>query len=218
MVETAPAPAPKRPSSARVTITPKPQATAAPGALPVHLFEDAKAWETWLEENHTEETTGVFLKISKKSAAVASVTYDEAVDTALCFGWIDGQRKGLDETHFLQRFTPRRKASIWSKRNVEKVAVLVAAGRMRAAGQTEVDAAKADGRWDRAYGGSSTMTVPDDFQEALNKNKKAKAFFESLGKTKKYSFLWRVETAKREETRKKRIGEFVQLLAKGKTL
>ena len=158
------------------------------------------------------------LKISKKGCAVASVTYDEAVDTALCFGWIDGQRKSHDESHFLQRFTPRRKTSIWSKRNVDKVAALVAAGRMRPAGQSEVDAAKADGRWEKAYAGSRTIEVPKDFEAALNRNKKAKNFFETLGKTKRFSFLWRIETAKRAETRKRRIDEFVSLLAQQKTL
>ncbi|KAK1756350.1 bacteriocin-protection, YdeI or OmpD-associated-domain-containing protein [Echria macrotheca] len=190
----------------------------APPSLPVHLFEDATAWETWLEENHTSETTGVLLKISKKGCAVASVTYDEAVDTALCFGWIDGQRKALDETHFLQRFTPRRKTSIWSKRNIEKISALEAAGRMRPAGVAEVEAAKADGRWARAYASSSTIVVPDDFQAALDRNKRARDFFATLGKSKRYPFLWRIETAKREETRKKRIGEFVKLLAQQKTL
>ncbi|KAK5659652.1 hypothetical protein OQA88_860 [Cercophora sp. LCS_1] len=214
---TAPAAPAKKPAK-QSPPAPSASASTAPSALPIHLFEDVNAWEAWLEENHTEEITGLFLKISKKSAAVASVTYDEAVDTALCFGWIDGQRKGLDDTHFLQRFTPRRKASIWSKRNVDKVAVLVSSGRMRAAGQAEVDAAKADGRWEKAYGGSSTMVIPEDFQSAVNRNKKAKTFFESLGKTKQYAFVWRIETAKREETRKKRIAEFVQLLAEGETL
>ncbi|KAK0639522.1 bacteriocin-protection, YdeI or OmpD-associated-domain-containing protein [Cercophora newfieldiana] len=193
--------------------SPKPTAS-----LPIHLFEDIQSWETWLETNHTTETTGVLLKISKKSCSVPSVTYDEAVDTALCFGWIDGQRKSHDENHFLQRFTPRRKASIWSKRNVDKVAVLVESGRMRPAGQTEVDAAKADGRWEKAYAGSRTIAVPEDFEVALSRNKKAKNFFETLGKTKRFSFLWRIETAKRAETRKKRIDEFVALLAQQKTL
>jgi len=193
-------------------------ARAAPSSLPIHLFEDAQRWESWLEANHATEITGVLLKIAKKGCAVPSVSYDEAVDTALCYGWIDGQRKAHDETHFLQRFTPRRKASVWSKRNVEKVAALVAAGRMRPAGQAEVDAAKADGRWEKAYAGSSSIEVPDDFQAALDRNKRAKKFFESLGRTKRFSFLWRVGTAKRAETRRKRIDEYVTLLAQQKTL
>ncbi|KAK0622517.1 bacteriocin-protection, YdeI or OmpD-associated-domain-containing protein [Immersiella caudata] len=202
----------------RAAAAPVASPTPPTSALPIHFFKDMQAWESWLEINHRTETIGVFLKISKKGCAVPSVTYDEAVDTALCFGWIDGQRKTHDDSHFIQRFTPRRKASIWSKRNVDKVAALTAAGRMRPAGQNEVDAAKADGRWEKAYAGSSTVVVPADFQVALDRNKKAKTFFESLGKTKRWPFLWRIETAKRAETRKKRIEEFVALLAQGKAL
>ncbi|KAK4112859.1 hypothetical protein N656DRAFT_798044 [Canariomyces notabilis] len=164
--------------------------SAIPGALPIQLFENANAWETWLESN-CGQSTGLWLKISKKGSGIASVTYDEA-------------------------FTPRRKKSMWSMRNVDKVAKLIAAGRMRDAGQLEVDAAKADGRWEKAYSSSSVMQVPADFQAALNRNKKAKAFFERLNKTKRYSFLWRIETAKRDETRQKRIEQFVQLLIEGK--
>ncbi|KAL2259001.1 hypothetical protein VTK26DRAFT_7460 [Humicola hyalothermophila] len=198
----------------------KAKPTAAPVAaetLPTQLFESAAAWERWLEANHAD-ATGIWLKISKQGSGIASVTYDEALDAALCFGWIDGQRKSHDDKHFLQRFTPRRKNSLWSKRNVNRVAALIAAGRMRQAGQAKVDAAKADGRWDKAYASSSVLQVPADFQTALNRNKRAKTFFEGLGKTKRYSFLWRIETAKREETRKKRIEQFVGLLAQGKTL
>jgi uncharacterized protein YdeI (YjbR/CyaY-like superfamily) len=190
---------------------------AAATTQPIQLFADVAAWETWLESNHTDPT-GLWLKISKKGSSVASVTYEEALDTALCFGWIDGQKKGLDADHFIQRFTPRRKRSMWSKRNVAKVAVLIEAGRMRQAGQAEIDAAKADGRWEKAYSSPSVMEVPDDFQAALDRNKKAKAFFEGLGKTKRYAFLWRIATAKREETRQKKIGQFMELLAEGKTL
>ncbi|KAK4108114.1 hypothetical protein N656DRAFT_792818 [Canariomyces notabilis] len=195
-------------------------ATVSPaisGSLPIQLFENANAWETWLEAN-CAQSTGLWLKISKKGSGIASVTYDEAVDTALCFGWIDGQRKSLDAEHFIQKFTPRRKKSMWSKRNVDKVAELIAAGRMRDAGQLEIEAAKADGRWEKAYSSSSVMQVPADFRAALDRNKKAKAFFEGLNKTKRYSFLWRIETAKRDETRQKRIEQFVQLLSEGKSL
>ncbi|KAK4099001.1 hypothetical protein N658DRAFT_202819 [Parathielavia hyrcaniae] len=189
-------------------------AAAAPAT---HLFENAAAWETWLETNPAD-TTGLWLKISKKGSGVVSVTYEEALDVALCFGWIDGQRKSHDERHFIQRFTPRRKNSMWSKRNVDKVAVLIAAGRMRPTGQAEIDAAKADGRWEKAYSLSSMMEVPDDFQAALDRNKKARTFFESLGKTKRYSFLWRIAAAKREETRRRNIDKFVGILAERKTL
>lgn len=147
-----------------------------------------------------------------------SVTYDEAVDTALCFGWIDGQRKGLDAQHFLQRFTPRRKNSLWSKRNVGKVEMLVASGRMREPGQLEIDTAKADGRWEKAYSSSSVMEVPADLEAALDQNQRAKTFFESLNRTKRHLLLWKIETTKRAETRRKKIEEFVKLLAEGKTL
>lgn len=177
------------------------------------------AWESWLGTNHLSWTTGIWLKISKKGSAIASVTYDEAVDTALCFGWIDGQRKGHDDgLHFLQRFTPRRKKSIWSKRNVDKVAVLVEAGRMRRAGQDEVDAAKADGRWERAYAGSATIAVPEDLEKALAGEVRARAFFDGLSRSKRYSFLWGIETAKKAEIRRKRIEEAVKLLKAQKTL
>ncbi|KAK4034446.1 hypothetical protein C8A01DRAFT_49158 [Parachaetomium inaequale] len=196
------------------TPTPVPAAAAT---QPIRLFADVAAWETWLESNHADPT-GLWLKISKKGSSVASVTYEEALDTALCFGWIDGQKKGHDADHFIQRFTPRRKRSMWSKRNVAKVAVLIEAGRMRQAGQAEIDAAKADGRWEKAYSSPSVMEVPDDFQAALDRNKKAKTFFEGLGKTKRYAFLWRIATTKREETRQKKIGQFVGLLAEGKAL
>ncbi|KAK3899898.1 hypothetical protein C8A05DRAFT_46152 [Staphylotrichum tortipilum] len=189
----------------------------SPTTAPIQLFEDAAAWETWLETNHTDQL-GMWLKISKKGTGIASVTYDEALDAALCFGWIDGQKKTHDAEHFLQRFTPRRKKSLWSQRNVAKVAVLVEAGRMRPAGQAEIDAAKEDGRWERAYSSSSVIEVPADFQAALDGNGKARVFFEGLGKTKRYAFLFRVTTAKREETRKRNIARFVELLAEGKTL
>ena len=186
-------------------------------SLPIRFFEDGPAWEAWLEAN-LDDTAGAWLKISKKGATIASVTYDQAVDAALCFGWIDGQRKSHDAEHFLQRFTPRRRGSVWSKRNVEKVAVLTVAGRVRTPGQAEIDAAKADGRWERAYAGSGAIEVPKDFGAALAGNQRASKFFEALGKTQRYSFLWRIETAKRPETRKRKIAQFVELLAEHKTL
>ncbi|KAJ4303959.1 hypothetical protein N0V88_001561 [Collariella sp. IMI 366227] len=193
------------------------KAKTATAAAPIQLFENAVAWETWLEANYTEQT-GLWLKISKKASGIPSVTYAEALDAALCYGWIDGQKKTHDAQHFIQKFTPRRKNSMWSKRNVDKVAALIEGGRMRQPGQFEIDAAKADGRWERAYSSSSVMEVPEDFQAALGQNIKAKTFFEGLGKTKRYSFLWRIATVKREETRRKKIGQFVALLAEGKTL
>ncbi|KAF4983965.1 hypothetical protein FZEAL_757 [Fusarium zealandicum] len=185
--------------------------------LESQLFEDANAWETWLQENHNDSTS-LWLRLAKKDSGVTSVSYDEALDVALCFGWIDGQRKALDAQHFTQRFTPRRKGSLWSKRNVTKVASLVEAGRMRPPGQAEMDAAQADGRWERAYSSSSNADVPQDFQAALDANEAAAEFFKTINRTQRYAFIQRLETAKRPETRRRRIEQFVTLLGSGKCL
>lgn len=193
-------------------------AVSASETPPIVLFEHQAAWETWLEAHHSDTLTGIWLKISKKGSATASVSYDEALDAALCFGWIDGQRKSHDDQHFLQRFTPRRKNSLWSQRNVAKVGVLIESGRVRAPGHAEIDAAKADGRWQRAYASSSNVQVPDDFRAALDASRAARTFFDSLGRSQRYSFLWRIETAKRPDTRSRRVAQFVQLLAEQKTL
>jgi uncharacterized protein YdeI (YjbR/CyaY-like superfamily) len=210
---------PKRVKSAKVSAKDAigPGSDSSVASIPIQLFESAGAWESWLEANQ-ENTTGLWMKISKKGSGIASVSYLEAIDGALCFGWIDGQRKSHDESYFLQRFTPRRKKSIWSQRNVDKVAVLLEAGRIRPSGQAEIDAAKADGRWDRAYAPSSTIQVPQDFQKALNGNKEALKFFDAINKSQRYSFLWRIETARRPETRQRRIGQFVEMLGDHKTL
>lgn len=186
-------------------------------SLPTHLFKTGDAWETWLESHH-DKSLGLWMKISKKGSSVTSVSYDEALDVALCFGWIDGQKKSYDDQYFLQKFTPRRKGSVWSKRNVEKVTSLIESGLMRPSGQAKIDAAQADGRWQQAYAGSSTIGVPEDFQTALDHNTAARTFFESLNKRQRYSFLWRIETAKRAETRQRRIQQFVELLSDQKTL
>ncbi|MFL6700062.1 MAG: YdeI/OmpD-associated family protein [Vitreoscilla sp.] len=181
------------------------------------LFRNAKAFETWLKKHHAT-SDGVWLQIAKKGADKPSVTYAEAVDIALCWGWIDGLKKGLDDQHFLQRFTPRRARSIWSKINVDKVAALIAAGRMQPAGQAQVDAAKADGRWDKAYDGARTSTVPDDLQAALDANPKARQFFATVNATNRYAVLWRIQTAVKPETRAKRIAMLVEMLARGETV
>lgn len=181
------------------------------------LFDDVNAWESWLDENHNINS-GLWLRLAKKDSGVSSVTYDEALDVALCFGWIDGQRKAIDAQHFIQRFTPRRKGSLWSKRNVNKVAPLIESGKMRPSGQAEIDAAQADGRWERAYSGSGSIEVPKDFQAALDDNKAAGEFFKTINRSQRYSFLWRLETAKRPETRQKKIGQFITMLASGKCL
>ncbi|MCL1633892.1 YdeI/OmpD-associated family protein [Luteimonas sp. SX5] len=183
---------------------------------PIKIFKNAAAWEKWLLAH--AGSPGVWLKIAKKGVGVASVTIEEAIDVALCHGWIDGLRRGCDERHFLQRFTPRRKQSLWSKINVAKAEKLIAAGRMGAGGQREIDAAKADGRWAVAYDSARSMPVPDELAAALAKNKKAKAFFDQIDRTNRYAFCWRVQTAKKPETRAARVEKFVAMLAKGEKI
>jgi len=181
------------------------------------LFKNAKAFETWLQKNHAT-SDGLWLKIAKRGANEPSVTYPEAVEIALCWGWIDGQKKGLDDQHFLQRFTPRRARSIWSKINVEKAAALIAAGRMQAPGHAQIEAAKADGRWAQAYDSARTSTVPEDLQAALEAEPKAKAFFATINAANRYAVLWRIQTAVKAETRARRIAQLVEMLARGETI
>jgi len=190
----------------------------APQVIPdVKPFKSAQAFEAWLRKHHAS-SDGLWLKIAKKGVGVPSVTYLEAVEIALCWGWIDGQKKGLDEQHFLQRFTPRRPRSVWSKTNVTKVAALIEAGRMQPAGQAQVDAAKADGRWERAYDGARTATVPEDLQAALAQCPPAQAFFATINASNRYAVLWRVQTAVRPQTRATRIAQLVEMLARGEVL
>ncbi|KAL7815208.1 bacteriocin-protection, YdeI or OmpD-associated domain-containing protein [Trichoderma gracile] len=183
-------------------------------------FPSASAFDQYLLQSGPSTPSGIWLRITKKSSIsrFPSVTYHEAVDIALCHGWIDGQRKSLDSTSFLQRFTPRRPRSLWSRRNVERVELLTAEGRMRPAGVAAVEAAKEDGRWERAYAGPATMEVPGDFEDALAGNEAAKAAFQGLSKAQRYSFLWRIQTAVKRETRELKIRESIDLLAEGKTL
>jgi uncharacterized protein YdeI (YjbR/CyaY-like superfamily) len=184
---------------------------------PVLFFATPVELEAWIDE-HGEESDGIWLKFAKKDSGIESVVYAEAVEIALSHGWIDGQAKRLDDHHYLQRFTPRRPRSKWSRINREKAERLIAEGRMRAGGLREIERAKEDGRWDDAYDSPSTATVPDDFQAALDAEPAAAEFFASLGSTKRYSFLYRITDAKRPETRAKRIAEYVELLARGETL
>ena len=187
-----------------------------PIELPTLPFESKKKFADWLAKNH-DKSAGAWLKLAKKDAEIPSVTYAEAVEVALCYGWIDGQAGSFDDKYFLQKFTPRRPKSIWSKINVEKVERLIASGEMKPSGLKAVEAAKQDGRWTAAYSSPKNIVVPEDFQSALEKNKKAKAFFESLTGSKRYSFLFRIETAKKAETRMKRILQFLEMLEKGET-
>lgn len=181
------------------------------------LFESEKDWEKWLESHHTT-SPGAWLKIAKKESGKQSVSYQEALTVALCFGWIDGQKNKFDDEYWLQKFTPRRPRSPWSQINRDKATQLIEQGKMREAGLREVERAKQDGRWDAAYASQSKAPVPDDLQKALDQNKAAKAFFEKLDSTNRYAILYRVNSAKKPETRQKRITQFVEMLAENKKL
>lgn len=176
-------------------------------------FKTSKEFERWLHKNH-EGHNGIQLRFFKKDSGVRTITYDEAVEVALCYGWIDGQANKYDEQSWLQKFTPRKPKSIWSQRNVDRVNRLLSEGRMKPTGLAEVERAKADGRWDRAYAPPSKMTMPDDFVKAVAKNKKAKAFFDTLNKTNLFAIASRLHTAKKEETRERRMKSIIEMLAK----
>jgi uncharacterized protein YdeI (YjbR/CyaY-like superfamily) len=179
-------------------------------SLPTLTFASAQAWERWLEANH--DADGVWIKMAKKRSGIASVTHAEALEIALCFGWIDGQRKGFDEALFLQKFTPRRPRSKWSRINRGKAEELIEAGRMRPAGLAEVERARADGRWEAAYEPQSAATVPRDLQRELDARPEAATFFDSLDSRNRYAILYRLQDAKRPETRARRLAEFVAML------
>jgi uncharacterized protein YdeI (YjbR/CyaY-like superfamily) len=179
--------------------------------VPIMSFETQQSWEEWLKENHAE-TKGIWLKIAKKEARSPSVSYAEALDSALCYGWIDGQKAAFDDKYWLQKFTPRTAKSIWSKVNCGKAEALIAEGRMQPAGLRQVELAKADGRWGRAYESQSKITIPDDFQRELDKNPKAKDFFNTLDSANRYAFLFRIHAAKKPETRSAKIQKFVEML------
>jgi uncharacterized protein YdeI (YjbR/CyaY-like superfamily) len=186
---------------------------ATPEELPVISFETQQQWEEWLKHNHTQ-TDGVWLLLYKKNSNIPSINYAQALEEALCYGWIDGIKKSKDTVSFLQKFTPRRAKSIWSEINTKHIERLTAAGKMKPAGMAQVEAAKADGRWDNAYAAGSKATIPEDFMAALNKNKKAKAFFETLNKQNLFAIYFRLQSAKKPETRAKRIATFIDMLAK----
>ncbi|MEA2384691.1 MAG: hypothetical protein QOH72_4662 [Solirubrobacteraceae bacterium] len=185
--------------------------------LETRAFASAEEWEAWLREHH-DSTRGVWIKFARKGSGIPTVTYMEALHAALCFGWIDGQARGGDDSFYLQRFTPRRARSIWSKRNRDFVTALIESGRMQPAGLREVERAKADGRWDAAYDAPSTAAVPDDLQAALDANPAAAELFAGLKSRNRYAILHRVQTAKKPETRARRIEQFVAMLARGETL
>ena len=183
--------------------------------MPEIEFPDAARWRAWLARNH-RTADGVWLRIHKKASRGRSVAYAEALDEALCFGWIDGQKKSHDAEVFLQKFTPRRPRSLWSKRNIDHCERLIAAGRMAPSGQAQIDAAKADGRWAGAYDPPSRATPPEDLLRALARNRRAREFFDGLDRANRYAITWRLQTAKRPETRARRMETFVEMLAAGK--
>ena len=181
---------------------------------PIREFRTRAAWAKWLETHHGDEG-GLWLKFAKKGTGVTTITYAEALEVALCYGWIDAQVKRLDETYYLQRFTPRRKRSKWSKINCAAATRLIEAGLMQPPGLAEVERAKADGRWEAAYDSPRNAVVPDDLERALRRNKKAREFFATLDSQNRYAILYRIQDAKRPETRARRITQFVELLARG---
>lgn len=189
----------------------------APDELLRIAFASEAEWEAWLEQNH-KQLPGVWIEIAKKGSGIDSVRYPEVLDTALCFGWIDGRRERLDEQRFLQRFTPRRPRSRWSLINREKAQQLIRDGRMRPAGHAEVEAAQADGRWEAAYEGQRSAPVPPDLQRELDARPAAAEFFAGLSSQNRYSILYRLQDAKRAETRAKRLAQFVAMLEAGETL
>lgn len=196
----------------------KKNALKTPAAeVPVVSFARPSDWAGWLAENHAS-SRGAWLKLAKKASGVASVTYAEALEVALAWGWIDGQKQSHDDAAWLQKFTPRGARSIWSKVNREKALALIASGEMKPPGLAEVERAKKDGRWDAAYDSPSRATVPEDLAAALAANPRAAEFFSTLNAANRYAVLFRVHTAKKPETRARRIAQFVEMLARGEKL
>jgi uncharacterized protein YdeI (YjbR/CyaY-like superfamily) len=189
-----------------MTLTQKPQ-----NEIPVMLFKSQKDWATWLDKHHAK-SSGIWLQFAKKTGKVKTVTYAEALEVALCYGWIDGQGKSLDEAAWLQKFTPRGPRSIWSKINRAKAEELIKSGRMKPAGLAAIDRAKKNGQWDAAYDSHRTAAVPDDFQAELDKSPTAQAFFSTLDSSNRYAILFRLQTAKKAETRARRIEQFIRML------
>jgi len=181
---------------------------------PVKSFATPHAWRAWLEKNHAH-SDGLWLRLFKKTSGKQTLNYDQALDEALCFGWIDGQKKGHDDESWVQKFTPRRARSMWSKRNREHIARLIKEKRMTAAGRKQVEAAKKDGRWDSAYDSPKNMEIPADFMKVMKKDKKAEAFFKTLNRANLYAIAWRLQTAKKPETREKRMKTLLEMLARG---
>jgi uncharacterized protein YdeI (YjbR/CyaY-like superfamily) len=189
----------------------------APKETPTLAFANKAAWAKWLDKHHAA-SAGVWVRLAKKTSGLKSLNHEEGVEVALCYGWIDGQGKGDGATHWLQRFTPRSKRSLWSKRNTERAVALIEAGRMKPAGLAEIERAKKDGRWEAAYDSPSRISVPADLQAALSRNSRARRFFESLDSRNRYAVLFRIHTVRTAATRARRIREFVAMLERGGTI
>jgi uncharacterized protein YdeI (YjbR/CyaY-like superfamily) len=188
-------------------------AASSPDNAPPRRFKSKGEWANWLEKNH-RKSSGIWLRLAKKDSGLRSVTYQEALQIALCYGWIDGQKLSENERTWLQRFLPRSAKSIWSKINREKALGLIASKQMKAPGLEAIENAKKDGRWEAAYDPPSKATVPGDFQAALNANARAAAFFETLDRANRYAILWRIQTVKKAETRTRKISQFIAMLEK----
>jgi uncharacterized protein YdeI (YjbR/CyaY-like superfamily) len=188
---------------------------SAPGAI--RGFKTRKDFSAWLEKNH-KISPAIWVRIAKKGSRIKSITYAEGVDVALCYGWIDAQKLPENETAWLQRFMPRRPRSIWSRINREKALGLIANGQMNQAGLLEIERAKKDGRWEAAYESQAGASAPPDFEEELDRHPRAKEFFRSISAANRYAIIWRLQTAKKAETRAKRMRSFIEMLEKGETL
>lgn len=185
--------------------------------LPVLSFDSQQSWEAWLDKHHAG-SKGVWLKMAKKSSGIPSVDYAQALESALCYGWIDSQKAPAEGDFWLQRFTPRGPRSKWSKINRERAEALIEAGRMRPPGLKQMELARADGRWEAAYESQSRITIPEDFQAELEKEPQARAFFDTLNSTNRYAILYRIQTAKKPETRLARIRKFIEMLLNGQRI
>lgn len=190
---------------------------AALKPLPILPFTSARKWSAWLAKNHAK-SNGLWLRFFKKDSGIRTVSYAEALDEALCYGWIDGQLKKHDAQSWLHRFTPRRPRSMWSKRNTEHVARLMEEGRMKPAGHAPIEQAKADGRWQGAYDSHRTMTMPEDFLRVLSRRQKAKVFFDTLNQANRYSIAWRLQTAKTPALRERRMAALLDMLDRGESI
>jgi uncharacterized protein YdeI (YjbR/CyaY-like superfamily) len=185
--------------------------------LPIRRFGSERDWTAWLERNH-DRSPGLWLQLAKRGTNARSVSYPEALDVALCYGWIDGQKRAQSDTFWLQKFGPRTRKSLWSSNNREKALALVAAGKMRPPGMAQIERAQADGRWEGAYDSARAATVPEDLERALKRNVKARRFFEALDRANRYAILFRLQTAKKAETRARRLAGFLKMFERGRKI